>query len=217
MCSVSLLGFPVEWRVSDGMVDYKTALDFMTSRVGGILKGIESEMVWLLEHPSVYTAGTSAKDEELLSESTFPVIRVTRGGRYSYHGPGQRVVYVMLHLGRRDKRDVRLYVRNLGLWVVNTLAEFAIDSHFDSNNTGVWVQCNGQEKKIAAFGIAISRWVTYHGFSVNISTDLNNYLGIVPCGMAGSSVTSLQDLGVAVSFEEFDAVLQQKFDAIFSN
>ncbi|AGZ79052.1 lipoate-protein ligase B [Anaplasma marginale str. Dawn] len=212
---MSLLGFPVEWRVSDGMVDYKAALDFMTSRVYGILEGRESEMVWLLEHPSVYTAGVSAKDGELLSENKFQVVRTTRGGKYSYHGPGQRVVYVMLHLGRRDKRDVRLYVRNLGLWVVGTLAEFGIDSHFDDDNTGVWVQYSRQAKKIAAFGIAIRRWVTYHGFSVNISTDLGCYSGIVPCGIAGSHVTSLQDLGVTVTFEEFDAVLQQKFDTIF--
>ena len=207
----------MEWRVSDGAVPYGVALDVMASRVDGILTGKQSDMVWLLEHHSVYTAGTRAKDGELLSGSKFPVVRTTRGGGYSYHGPGQRVVYVMLNLGRRNERDVRLYIGRLGLWVVNSLAKFGICSSFDSNNVGVWVRCGGREKKIAAFGVAIRRWVTYHGFSVNISTDLSSYSGIVPCGAAGSSATSMQDLGVAVPFEEFDAVLRREFGAIFNS
>ena len=206
----------VEWRVSQGLVEYNVAFEAMLSRVDKIVKNQAPELIWLLEHCPVYTAGTSAKPEELLIHDRFPVIKTTRGGKYSYHGPGQRVVYVMLDLKKRDSRDVRMYVRNLGTWVVNTLKEFSIESHFSCDNVGVWVHDGVQSKKIAAFGIRLSRWVTYHGVAVNICPDLAHYSGIVPCGITEFGVTSAKALGKNISYEQFDEVLEREFYKIFT-
>ncbi|WP_396124717.1 lipoyl(octanoyl) transferase LipB [Anaplasma capra] len=206
----------MEWHTFDGLVDYRKAVDCMVSRVSDIVKGKKPEAIWMLEHPSVYTAGTSVREEELPCGSRFSVVRTTRGGRCSYHGPGQRVVYVMLDLKRRERKDVRLYVRNLGLWVAGTLAEFGVNSYFDNDNVGIWVRpASGPAKKIAAFGIAVRSWVTYHGFSVNVNTDLNCYTGIAPCGLHSTSVTSLQSLGVTLSLEDVDAALKRQFRKVF--
>ncbi|MGN7678786.1 MAG: lipoyl(octanoyl) transferase LipB [Anaplasma sp.] len=204
----------MEWRVSSGLTDYAEALSFMTSRIAGIAQGREDEVIWFLEHSPVYTRGVSAKDGDLLSKDVFPVVSVSRGGGYSYHGPGQRVVYVMMDLKRR-KLDIRSYVRCLGLWAQETLSEFVPSCYFDSDTIGVWVSCNGVEKKIAAFGVAVRKWVSYHGFAVNICTNLGDYNGIVPCGMPSSAVTSLEELGVRIPFEGFDAALRRKFAAVF--
>ena len=206
----------VEWLVSDGLTDYEYAVNAMLDRVHGIVAGKERELVWLLEHHPVYTAGTSAKPEDLLESDKFPVIATTRGGKYSYHGPGQRVIYAMLDLKKRDRCDVRAYVRDLGEWIANTLKSFSVEGYFSEDEIGVWVNSCGQRKKIAAFGIRITRWVTYHGVSVNISTDLTHYSGIIPCGIAEAGVTSLKDLGITVSYEQFDEVLKDKFYETFS-
>ncbi|WP_410510715.1 lipoyl(octanoyl) transferase LipB [Anaplasma phagocytophilum] len=206
----------IEWQISSGLVEYEVAVNAMVSRVDKIVQGSEREMVWLLEHPPVYTAGTSANSSDLLIDNLFPVIKTTRGGKYSYHGPGQRVVYVMLDLKRRNRCDIRAYVRDLGVWIVNTLAEFAIDSYFSSENIGVWVQNDMHSEKIAAFGIRLRRWVTYHGVAINISTDLTHYSGIVPCGILGSGVTSLRALGKEVTFEQFDSALKKEFYKVFA-
>ncbi|MEH0831731.1 lipoyl(octanoyl) transferase LipB [Anaplasma bovis] len=206
----------VEWLVSDGLTDYEYAVNAMLDRVRGIVAGKKREMVWLLEHHPIYTAGTSAKPEDLLESDKFPVITTTRGGKYSYHGPGQRVIYVMLDLKKRGRCDVRAYVRDLGEWIANTLKSFSVESYFSEDEIGVWVNSCGQRKKIAAFGIRITRWVTYHGVSVNISTDLTHYSGIIPCGIVGAGVTSLKDLGITVSYEQFDKVLKNKFYETFS-
>ncbi|MGN7661356.1 MAG: lipoyl(octanoyl) transferase LipB [Anaplasma sp.] len=204
----------MEWRVSRGLTDYREALSFMTYRIAGIAQGHEDEVIWLLEHSPVYTRGVSAKDGDLLSENMFPVVSASRGGGYSYHGPGQRVIYVMMDLKRR-KLDIRSYVRCLGLWAQEALSEFVSGCYFDGNTIGVWVSRGGVEKKIAAFGVAIRKWVSYHGFAVNVCTNLRDYNGIVPCGMPSSAVTSLEELGVRIPLEDFDAALRRKFAAIF--
>ncbi|MFV9838836.1 MAG: lipoyl(octanoyl) transferase LipB [Aaplasma endosymbiont of Hyalomma asiaticum] len=206
----------VEWKVSREPLEYDVALEAMLSRVDKIISNQKSELVWLLEHNPVYTAGTSAKPEELLVCDRFPVVKTTRGGKYSYHGPGQRVIYVMLDLKKRESCDVRLYVRNLGQWIINTLNEFSIDSYFSGDNVGVWVRYGEQSKKIAAFGIRLRRWVTYHGVAVNICPDLSHYSGIVPCGIADFGVTSTKALGKNISFEQFDEVLEREFYKVFS-
>lgn len=206
----------VEWKTSCSPVEYDRACSTMIEHVDGIIRGAKGELVWLLEHEPVYTAGTSAKPEELLDRDRFPVLSTTRGGKYSYHGPGQRVAYVMLDLKRRNKCDIREYVRNLGDWIVNTLAELGVDSYFDSTNIGVWVKNGSRSEKIAAMGIRLRKWVTYHGVSINVSTDLSHYAGIIPCGLAGLGVTSLRKLGREVSMEALDEILRREFDKVFS-
>ncbi|QJC27324.1 lipoyl(octanoyl) transferase LipB [Anaplasma platys] len=205
----------VEWKTSCGLVEYSEACTTMIERVDGIIRGDQEELVWLLEHQPVYTAGTSAKPEELLDDNLFPVLNTTRGGKYSYHGPGQRVVYVMLDLKRRDQCNIREYVRNLGNWIVNTLVALGVDSYFDKTNIGVWVKNGAHSEKIAAMGIRLRKWVTYHGVSINVSTDLSHYAGIIPCGLAGLGVTSLRKLGKDVSMEVLDEVLRREFAKVF--
>ncbi|KJV69094.1 lipoyl(octanoyl) transferase LipB [Candidatus Neoehrlichia procyonis] len=205
----------LDW-VYSSHVQYEEALNFMINRVKDIAKGNKPELIWLLEHPAMYTAGTSAKKDELLIEDLFPVVYTTRGGKYSYHGPGQRVIYVMLDLKRRNQCDIKLYVANLGRWIVNTLSYFSIESYFNNERIGVWVRgSNCKEDKIAAFGIRVHKWVTYHGISVNIYTDLSHYYGIIPCGITNYGVTSIQNLGIKLSYAEFDKVLKEEFYKVF--
>lgn len=209
---------PVEWRV-DGLVAYEAALATMEARASTIAEGAASELVWLLEHPALYTAGTSAKPEQLI-EARFPVHHAGRGGQFTYHGPGQRVVYVMLDLRRRDP-DVRRFVATLEEWIIRTLASFGVVGERRHDRIGVWVRrpelgaC--REDKIAAIGVRIRRWVTLHGAAINLDCDLSHYAGIVPCGVSEPryGVTSLADLGLAVSREEFDAALQREFAQLF--
>ncbi|MDB1135189.1 lipoyl(octanoyl) transferase LipB [Candidatus Anaplasma sp. TIGMIC] len=205
----------VEWLTSRDLVDYKEAVEFMASRVESIIQGNAPELVWLLEHASVYTAGTSASPGDLLLDNKFPVVQTTRGGKYYYHGEGQRVIYVMLNLKQRNQCDVRAYVRNLGTWVVNTLAEFSVDSFFSDENIGIWVKDKWQDKKIAAFGIRLRQWVTSHGIAVNIRPNLQHYEGIVPCGIRGAGVTSMRELGIEATFDQFDEVLRREFYKVF--
>ncbi len=205
---------PVCWRRSTTPVPYPEALAFMERRAAEIRTGEASELVWLLEHPPVYTAGTSARPEDLL-EPRFPVFEVGRGGKFTYHGPGQRVGYVMLDLARRGK-DVRRFVRLLEDWLLGTLAEFGIAGERRPGRIGIWVALpDGGEGKIAALGVRVRRWVTYHGVSLNIDPDLSHFSGIVPCGLDRFPVTSMAALGVRATTAEVDAALKRRFEAVF--
>ncbi len=208
----------IEWRVSPTEIPYEFAVDEMEARVAAIRAGGAPELVWLLQHPPLYTAGTSARDEELLEPGRFPVYRAGRGGRYTYHGPGQRVVYVMLDLARRGE-DVRCYVHQLEEWGIRTLARFEISGERREGRVGIWVRQRIGEAKIAAIGVRVRRWVTYHGMAINVDPDLDHYRGIVPCGIApeisGHGVTSLAALGVTATMANVDAALRATFDQVF--
>jgi lipoyl(octanoyl) transferase len=209
----------VEWRISEGLVAYETALAVMDARAAAIADGIAPELVWLLEHPPLYTAGTSAKPEELIV-ARFPVHLAGRGGQFTYHGPGQRVAYVMLDLKRRGP-DVRRFVTTLEEWIIRTLASFNVAGERREDRIGVWVRRpekgTAREDKIAAIGIRIKHWVTLHGVALNIDCDLSHYTGIVPCGVSEPAygVTSLADLGVAITMAEIDAALRREFEQLF--
>jgi len=204
----------IEWRVSDGLVPYDEALGVMATRVDALLAGTACELVWLLEHPPLYTAGTSADSAELLEAGRFPVIQTGRGGKHTYHGPGQRVVYAMMDLRARD-RDLKAHVVRLEEWIIRSLAEFGVKGERRSDRIGVWVDAAGQDKKIAAIGVRAKRWVTSHGFALNVNPDLSHFDGIVPCGIRAYGVTSLHELGVMVSMKDVDAALQRQFDGVF--
>lgn len=205
---------PVEWVVSSGYVDYAQAEAFMEARVAAIASGEAAEMVWLLEHPPLYTAGVSAKDEDLLDAGRFPVHRTGRGGQFTYHGPGQRVAYVMLDLNRRG-RDVRAFVRGLEQWLIAGLDRFGVKADVREGRVGVWVERKGagwaREDKIAAIGVKVRKWVSFHGVSLNVEPDLDHFGGIVPCGIQEHGVTSLVDLGVLATMDEADAALKTGF------
>jgi lipoyl(octanoyl) transferase len=208
---------PAEWSVSSGLVPYPQAVRAMEERVAAIAQGTASERVWLLEHPALYTAGTSAKDHDLL-EPRFPVFKTGRGGQYTYHGPGQRVAYVMLDLNRRGRRDVRLFVRDLEEWLIRALARLDVKGERRQGRVGIWVTArDGREDKIAAIGVRLKQWVSYHGVSLNVSPDLSHYSGIVPCGITGQElgVTSLAALGIGASMPETDIALKSAFAEIF--
>ena len=210
---------PVEWRVSDGLIDYEHALAAMTARAEAIARGEARELVWLLEHPSLYTAGTSSRSEELIA-ARFPVHVTGRGGQFTYHGPGQRVGYVMLDLKRRAP-DVRRFVATIEQWIIRTLELFNVRGERRDDRIGVWVRRpdkgEGFEDKIAAIGIRVSRWVTLHGFSLNVEPELSHFSGIVPCGVSEPryGVTSLADLGVIVAMPEVDIALRAAFEPLF--
>ncbi|MFV0299335.1 MAG: lipoyl(octanoyl) transferase LipB [Paracoccus sp. (in: a-proteobacteria)] len=213
----------VEWITSPGLTDYDEALAFMEARVAAIHAGAADELIWLVEHPPLYTAGTSARPEDLL-QARFPVHAVGRGGQYTYHGPGQRVVYVMLNLNRRG-RDVRCFVRRLESWVIAPLAEFGLRGEIRDGRVGVWIarpdkaplaDGSAREDKIAAIGVKLRRWVSFHGIAINVEPDLGHYGGIVPCGISGHGVTSLVDLGLPVGMDDLDVALRRNFDGIFA-
>lgn len=212
----------MEWRVSEGLVDYDTAIAFMEERCRAISNGELVECVWLLEHPPLYTAGTSANESDLVSPGRFPVHATGRGGQYTYHGPGQRVVYVMLDLKRR-KQDVRVFVNALEAWIISTLSAFNVKGERREDRVGVWVRrpdkiptANGlAEDKIAAIGIRLKKWVSLHGIAINVEPDLDHFSGIIPCGIAGHGVTSLVDLGLPVTMVDLDLALKESFQTIF--
>ena len=188
----------------------------MEQRVADIISGSKDELVWLLEHPALYTSGTSAHAPDLIDHTRFPVYAAGRGGQYTYHGPGQRIAYVMLNLKARDAMDIRAYVQNLERWIIATLAHFGVTGMIREGRVGVWtLDKNGQEAKIAALGIRVRKWVTFHGISLNVAPDLSHYAGIVPCGIQQFGVTSLKALGVDTTMAEVDAVLRSQFDNIF--
>ena len=213
----------VDWITSPGLTDYRTAEQEMERRAAAIAAGTEHEAIWLLEHPALYTAGTSARIADLTDPDRFPVYPTKRGGQYTYHGPGQRVVYVMLDVGRRG-HDVRRFVQSLEAWVIATLAGFGVEGHIREGRVGVWVErpdkprtATGDlaEDKIAAIGIRLRKWISFHGISINLDPDLSHFSGIVPCGISQHGVTSLRDLGHDVSMADLDARLKQSFGTIF--
>jgi lipoyl(octanoyl) transferase len=219
MIGLDAVSTPVEWQISNGLVAYEAALAAMDARAAAVADRIAPELVWLLEHPPLYTRGTSAKPEELIAPH-FPVHTAGRGGQITYHGPGQRVAYLMLDLKRRGP-DVRRFVATLEEWIIRTLARFNVAGERREDRIGVWVRRPekgaGREDKIAAIGIRIKRWITLHGMALNVDCDLSHYAGIVPCGVAEPhyGVTSLADLGLAVTTAEVDAVLQREFEQLF--
>lgn len=213
----------MEWKISDGLTSYEDALTFMEARVDAISKGTAEECIWLLEHPPLYTAGTSAQIEDLVDPDRFPVYEAKRGGQYTYHGPGQRVAYVMLDLNQRGK-DVRQFVQKLEHWVIDTLDSFNIKGEIREGRVGVWVTrpekpltVTGQpaEDKIAAIGIRLRKWVSFHGISINVEPDLEHFSGIVPCGITEHGVTSLVDLGLTVTMDDLDVALKASFERNF--
>ena len=206
---------PVDWRVSSELIPYPQAVDFMEARAASIAAGETQECVWLLEHPPLYTAGTSAKPADLVAPDKFEVFQSGRGGQYTYHGPGQRVGYVMLDLRGRG-RDVSAFVRALEQWIIDTLSEFEIIAERRSGRVGVWVTLdNGDEAKIAAIGVRLRKWVSFHGISINLNPDLSHFNGIVPCGILEHGVTSMAALGKEVSMDALDAALKQNFKILF--
>ena len=209
----------VEWIISSGLVEYPDALKAMDERVDSIQKGSAKELVWLLEHPPLYSAGTSAKPKDLLTPNRFPVFKTGRGGQYTYHGPGQRVAYIMLDLNRR-RRDIRAFVSSLETWIINTLSKFNIRGERRSDRIGIWVRRtdlnnSDREDKIGAIGIRIKRWVTLHGISINVSPDLEHFGGIIPCGIDGYGVTSFEDIGQPLEVYDLDVELRTEFDELF--
>ena len=213
----------VQWEISDNEVDYNTALEKMDNYVQKIISGEADEKIWLLEHPSLYTAGTSANKKDLVEPNRFPVFETKRGGQYTYHGPGQRVVYVMLDLNKRGK-DVKKFVENLEAWIIHTLAEFNVAGQSRIGRVGIWVErpdkpkdVNGliKEEKIAAIGVRLKKWTTFHGLSINVDPDLSHFQGIVPCGIKEHGVTSLVDLGLPISMTDLDIALRKAFSKVF--
>lgn len=211
---------PVHLRRSAEPVDYGQACADMEARVGAIAAGQASEQVWLLEHPPLYTAGTSAKSDDLVMPDRFPVFKSGRGGQYTYHGPGQRVAYVMMDLSARRK-DIRSYVNQLEGWIIDTLSDFGVEAGRREGRVGVWVNIPAAhhsghtEAKIAAIGVRVRRWVTFHGISINVDPDLSHFTGIVPCGISEHGVTSLKDLSVKASMADVDAALISNFKTRF--
>ena len=215
----------IDWNISEGLTPYPEALAHMERRVADILAGNAPEQVWLVEHPPMFTAGTSAKREDLIAPDLFDVFESRRGGEYTYHGPGQRVAYAMLDLNKRG-RDVRAYVAKLEAWIIETLAHFNVQAGRREGRVGVWVDRPDRpalpdgrpaEDKIAAIGVRIRKWVTFHGISINVEPDLSHYQGIVPCGLADYGVTSLVDLGIPASMDDLDIALRRGFAQIFED
>jgi len=212
---------PVEWRISDALVPYPDAVAAMEARVTDIHAGTAPELVWLLEHPPLYTAGTSARPADLLQPGRLPAYATGRGGQYTYHGPGQRIAYVMLDLQRR-RGDLRIYVHNLEAWIIGTLAQFNVRGERRAGRIGIWVaRPDGGEDKIAAIGVRVRHWVSFHGVAINVDPDLEHFTGIVPCGIESGAqsrfgVTSLHRLGIPISMPEFDSALKSAFADVFA-
>ncbi len=205
---------PVQWMTSTVPVEYPSAVMAMEARVAAIAAGQAAECVWLLEHPPLYTAGTSAREQDLVDAGGLPVFTTGRGGQYTYHGPGQRIAYVMLDIGRRG-HDVRLFVQGLENWLVTALAGFGVRGRMREGRVGVWVERGDHDDKIAAIGIRLRKWISFHGISLNVNPELGHYRGIVPCGITEHGVTSLADLGVIADMAEVDAMLLAAFAGVF--
>jgi len=208
----------IEWRRSDAPVPYEVAVGEMEARIAAIRAGEAPELVWLLEHPPLYTAGTSARPEDLLDPQRLPVYRSGRGGRHTYHGPGQRIAYVLLDLNRPERgRDARCHVWRLEEWIITALARFNIKGERREGRVGVWVVGRGgREDKIAAIGVRVRHWISYHGVALNVDPDLDYFRGIIPCGIAEHGVTSLAALGITASISEVDIALRATFDDVFA-
>ena len=206
----------INWIKLASPIEYSEALKIMEAKLEEVILNNANETICTLEHENVYTAGTSSKDEELLENSEIPVIHTGRGGKYTYHGPGQSVIYPIIDL-RKDNRskDIKLYIKNLEQTVINSLKQYNLEAYTIEEKVGIWVNHNQTPAKIGAIGVRIKKWVTYHGIAVNISTDLQNYKGIIPCGISDFPVTSLKELGIEISTEEFNSVFKKEFEQIF--
>ncbi|MFK7791856.1 MAG: lipoyl(octanoyl) transferase LipB [Devosiaceae bacterium] len=213
----------IEWRVTGGLTAYDSALGEMDSRVAAIAKGEAPELIWLVEHPALYTAGTSADAADLVAPDRFPVFKTGRGGQYTYHGPGQRVAYAMLDLNKRGK-DVRAFVASLEAWIIQSLGHFNVRGETREDRVGVWVQRPEKaspvpgsvaEDKVAAIGIRVRKWVSFHGISINVEPDLEHFSGIVPCGVTEHGVTSLVDLGLPVTMDDLDLALKTEAEVLY--
>ena len=209
-------GGDIEWRVSEAPVPYEEAIAFMNRRAAAIRDEGARECVWLLEHPPLFTAGTSADPAELFNPQNFPVFEAGRGGRYTYHGPGQRVGYVMLDLEKRGK-DIRCFVHSLEGWMIDTLSDLGVSAHRAPGRIGIWVGKGDKEAKIGALGVRVKRWVTLHGFALNVAPDLDHFGGIVPCGIAEFGVTSLAELGKPMRLDRVDAALKHSFQPFLNS
>jgi lipoyl(octanoyl) transferase len=219
----AMLASAPEWRVEPGLLDYPTAMQAMRDRAAAIRAGAAPEHVWLVEHPPLYTAGTSAERGDLIGPARFPTYDAGRGGQWTYHGPGQRVGYVMLDLtqqhGMAPPRDVRGFVAGLEEWLIRALARFGVDGERREGRIGIWVAdpATGGESKIAALGVRVTRWVSWHGVALNVAPDLSHFAGIVPCGIRGHGVTSLRALGIDATLDEADAALRAEWDGVFGS
>ena len=211
----------MRWKISNSLEDYVSTINFMESEIIKIKNDQLDDLTWLLEYPSLYTAGLTANSTDLLDKDKFPVYQSKRGGKYTYHGPGQRVVYVMLDLERRNQKDIRKFIENLEKWIIEALAEVGVEAKIKEGRVGIWVDKNDEinlnvESKIAAIGIRIKKWVTFHGVAVNISPDMQFYDEIIPCGIKKFGVTSLKDVSSGVTMEQFDQLLISKFKKVFN-
>jgi lipoyl(octanoyl) transferase len=219
MGGVQLTPAGTEWRTAPALIQYADALTTMQERLAAIVAGDAKELVWLVEHPPLYTAGTSARPEQLTEPGRFPTFKAGRGGQWTYHGPGQRVAYVMLDLTRRHgtvpPRDVRCFVHGLEEWLIRTLASFDVRGERRDGRVGIWVADGTREAKIAAIGVRVSRWVSWHGVALNVAPDLGHYAGIVPCGITEHGVTSLHALGLTVTMAQVDAALRAAWATVF--
>ena len=208
----------MEWKISKELVNYPDAVSFMEDRVSLVNNGRGDECVWLLEHPSLYTAGTSAKEKDLL-DNRFPVYKTGRGGQYTYHGPGQRVAYIILNLKQRQQvPDIKRYIYNLEEWIIRTIARFGIKGMRREGRVGIWVNIEGgKEAKIAAIGVRVRHWISFHGVAINVNPDLSNFDGIVPCGISEHGVTSFKNLGIDIKMEHLDEALKEEWGGVFDS
>ncbi|MBT4990020.1 MAG: lipoyl(octanoyl) transferase LipB [Rickettsiales bacterium] len=202
------------WSINDGIIDYDLAIESMESHVSGMVQGKEKEKIWLIEHDHIYTLGVSAKESDIIKADDIAVRKSKRGGKITYHGPGMRVVYVMLDLNKsKDGKDIRKFIQSLEYWVIATLRHYDIEAFIREDRVGIWVMHEGMEKKIAAIGVRLRKWITYHGIAINIAPDLTKFANIIPCGIDSTKygVTSLKAMGINTDFKEFDAILKQEF------
>ena len=206
----------MEIKISNSPVDYKAAINFLEKRVDNVHAKLEDELIWILEHESIYTKGISASGEELLNPKLFPVIDTNRGGKFTYHGPGQKIVYFVISLSNREK-EIKKFVRNVEKCIINILKDFNISSYADPKNIGIWVKNNNEEKKIAAIGIKVKKWIAYHGFSLNINVDKSNYRGIIPCGITDKGIINVSDLCKIPNNDEINNSIKENFYNLFNS
>jgi lipoyl(octanoyl) transferase len=206
----------MEIKISHQPIAYKKAIDFLEQRVEKVHAELEDELIWILEHDSVYTKGVSATDKDLLVPNLFPVIETNRGGKYTYHGPGQKIVYFVINLNKREK-EIKSFVRNVEKWIISILKDFNISSYSDPKNIGIWIKNNNKENKIAAIGIKVKKWIAYHGFSLNINVNKTDYRGIVPCGISNKGIINISDLRAIPNDENINNSIKENFYKLFNS
>jgi len=206
----------MEIKISHQPIAYKKAIDFLEQRVEKVHAELEDELIWILEHDSVYTKGVSATDKDLLVPNLFPVIETNRGGKYTYHGPGQKIVYFVINLNKREK-EIKTFVRNVEKWIISILKDFNISSYSDPKNIGIWIKNNNKENKIAAIGIKVKKWIAYHGFSLNINVNKTDYRGIIPCGISNKGIINISDLRAIPNDENINNSIKENFYKLFNS